>query len=93
MMAFISTDDGLTWSRGLLIEQGGATGQPRGSVSYPDGQQTSDGKIHIIYDYNRTTDQLILKTDFTEADILDPQYDAAMIRVHNNKKVVSKGGQ
>ena len=86
LMAFISKDEGRTWSRGLLLDQGG-------NVSYPDGQQTSDGRIHIIYDFNRYIDQLILTTNFTEADILDPHYDAAMIRVHNNRKVVSKGGQ
>ena len=85
LMAFLSLDDGLTWSRGLLLDQGG-------NVSYPDGQQTPDGRIHIIYDCNRIIDQLILTTHFTEADILDPHHDAAMIRVHNNRKVVSKGG-
>ena len=86
LMAFISKDDGFSWSRGLLLDE-------RLGTSYPDGQQTSDGRIHIIYDYSRTKEQLILKTDFTEEDILDPQYDAAMIRVYNNRKVVSKGGQ
>ena len=86
LMAFISTDDGATWSKGLLIEQGP-------NVSYPDGQQTKDGRIHVIYDFNRRSDQLILKTDFTEADILDSNYDAAIVRVHNNRKEVSKGGQ
>ena len=85
-MAFISEDDGFSWSRGMLLDE-------RSGTSYPDGQQTKDGRIHIIYDFSRTTDQLILKTDFTEADILDPHYDAAMIRVYNNRKVVSKGGQ
>jgi predicted neuraminidase len=86
MMTFISKDDGLTWSRGLLLDE-------RLGTSYPDGQQTKDGRIHIIYDFSRTNEQLILKTDFTEADILDPHYDAAMVRVFNNRKTVSKGGK
>ena len=86
IMAFLSIDDGQTWSRGLLLDQGG-------KVSYPDGQQTTDGRIHIIYDNNRITDQLILITNFTEADILDPHYDEAMIRVYQNRKIVHQGGQ
>ena len=86
MMTFISKDDGLTWSRGLLLDE-------RLGTSYPDGQQTKDDRIHIIYDFSRTNDQLILKTDFTEADILDPIYDEAMVRVFNNRKTVSKGGK
>jgi len=84
IMAFISKDDGLTWSRGLLLDEGGR-------VSYPDGQQTKDGRIHIIYDNNRYTDQLILTTSFTEEDVFDPHYDAAMIRVFNNRNTISKG--
>ena len=86
LMAFVSSDDGLTWSKGLLIDQ-------RGGVAYPDGQQAADGTIHIIYDCNRYTDQLILKTGFTEEDILDRQYDEAMVRVHGNRKTVSRGGR
>jgi len=86
MMAFLSKDEGQTWSRGLLLDE-------RLGTSYPDGQQTADGRIHVIYDYSRTKEQLILKTDFTEADMLDPHYDAAMVRVYNNRKIVSKGGQ
>jgi len=94
MMAFLSNDDGHTWSSGLIIDQGSSVFPFKDvtGVSYPDGQQTKDGRIHIIYDCNRITDQLILKTDFTETDILDPHYDAAMIRAANNRKVVSKGG-
>jgi predicted neuraminidase len=83
IMAFISKDDGLTWSRGLLLAEGGR-------VSYPDGQQTKDGRIHITYDNNRTTDQMILVTSFTEEDILDPHHDAATIRVFNNRRTVSR---
>src|SRR5690606_14005542 len=53
LMAFISEDDGHSWSNGLLIDE-------RPGVSYPDGQQTRDGIIHITYDYNRTKEQNIL---------------------------------
>jgi predicted neuraminidase len=85
LMAFISKDDGKTWSRGLLLDQ-------RKGVSYPDGQQAKDGTIYIVYDYNRRTDQNILLTSFTEEDILAKDYDKRIIKVYKNRKVVSKGG-
>ena len=84
LMAFVSKDDGHSWSKGLLLDE-------RLGVSYPDGQQTKDGNINIIYDYNRTKDQLILMTSFTEEDILSDS-DSAMIEVFQRRKVVSKGG-
>ena len=85
LMAFLSQDDGNSWTRGLLIDQ-------RKGVSYPDGQQTEDGTIHIIYDYNRTTNQNIFITSFTENDMLANDYDHSIIKVYNNRKTVSKGG-
>ncbi len=85
LMAFISTDDGKSWSTGLLIDQ-------RKGVSYPDGQETEDGTIHIIYDYNRVTNQNVFITSFTENDILANDYDKRIIRVYNNRRTVSKGG-
>ncbi len=86
LMAFISKDDGVSWSKGLLIDQ-------RKGVSYPDGQETEDGIIHIIYDYNRITNQNILITSFTENDILAHDYDKKILKVYNNRKTVSKGGR
>jgi len=85
LMAFISEDDGNTWSKGLLPDE-------RKGVSYPDGQQTKDGHIFITYDYNRTADQLVLMTNFTEEEILDDNYDSRIIDVYNRRKIVSKGG-
>lgn len=82
LMAFVSKDDGKTWSHGLLLDA-------RPGVSYPDGQQTSDGKIYVIYDHNRTKEQEILLTNFTENDILSNDYDTKMIDVFRNRKVVS----
>lgn len=83
LMAFISKDDGATWSRGLLLDQ-------RNKVSYPDGQQTADGTIYITYDRSRTGDQEILMTHFTENDILYASYDEQMVKVFNNRKIISK---
>lgn len=82
LMAFVSKDDGKSWSHGLLLDA-------RVGVSYPDGQQTGDGKIYIIYDHNRTKEQEILLTSFTESDILSNDYDSKMIDVFRNRKVVS----
>ncbi len=63
LKAYLSEDDGLTWSKGLLIDD-------RASVSYPDGFQAPNGDIHILYDWNRHTDAEILHVKFTEQDIL-----------------------
>ena len=63
LTAFLSTDDGASWSSGLLLDE-------RSGVSYPDGQQDSTGLIHLIYDHSRTGDREILMAEFREADIL-----------------------
>ena len=63
LMAFLSDDDGRSWKGGLLLDE-------RSGVSYPDGQQTADGRIHIIYDYSRTGDRHILFASFREEDVL-----------------------
>jgi len=63
LTATISTDDGKSWKGGLILDE-------RGGVSYPDGQQTEDGLIRIVYDYNRTTDRNILMARFREEDAL-----------------------
>lgn len=63
MSAFLSDDDGQTWRGGLLLDE-------RSSVSYPDGFQTPDGLIHILYDWNRHTDAEILLAKFREEDVL-----------------------
>ncbi len=85
LMAFISRDDGFSWSNGLLLDQ-------RPGVSYPDGQQLSDGSIHIIYDYDRRNAQNILITSFTEDDVLSAT-DNKMVEVFERRMVVSEGGE
>jgi hypothetical protein len=64
----------------------------RPGVSYPDGQQTSDRTIHITYDYNRTKNQNILVTSFTEDDIKIGS-DNKIIEVFKRRIVVSQGGE
>ncbi|MDO4575593.1 MAG: sialidase family protein [Planctomycetia bacterium] len=63
MMAFLSKDDGKTWEGGLLLDE-------RGGVSYPDGDQTPDGTIYIVYDFDRYGAKEIYVSRITEADIL-----------------------
>ncbi len=85
LMAFISDDDGQTWSKGLLLDE-------RLRASYPDGQQDKNGKIWLVYDYNRTKDQHIVITNFTEEEITGEEYDTHILKVYQQRKVVSKGG-
>ena len=47
LTAFLSDDDGATWSDGFLLDER--------ESSYPDGVQASDGTIYIIYDHQRYT--------------------------------------
>lgn len=75
LTAFISTDDGKTWDGGLLLDE-------RGGVSYPDGQQTADGLIRIVYDFSRTGKRHILMATFREEDAAagKPVTDALRLR-------------
>jgi predicted neuraminidase len=63
LSAFLSEDDGQSWSPGLLLDD-------RSEVSYPDGFEAPNGDIHILYDWNRHTDAEILHVKFTEDQIL-----------------------
>ncbi|MBM3859135.1 MAG: exo-alpha-sialidase [Verrucomicrobia bacterium] len=84
LMAFISKDDGKTWSKGLMLDD-------RNGVSYPDAQQTADGTIYLIWDFARSKEQEILMTTFREEDVLAANEDA-IARVKANRRLVSKGG-
>ncbi|MHB8900588.1 MAG: sialidase family protein, partial [Thermoguttaceae bacterium] len=73
LMAFVSADDGRTWQGGLLLDE-------RSGVSYPDGFQADDGRIHIIYDFDRLGDKTILMAVFTEADVLAGKNVSGQVR-------------
>lgn len=60
LTAYLSDDDGRTWSGGLLLDER--------SVSYPDGVQANDGTIYITYDC-RPGDGSIRMAVFTEQDV------------------------
>ena len=59
----------------------------RASVSYPDGFETPDGLIHILYDWNRHTDAEILMARFREEDVLagKPVSPETKLRMSVNK--------
>ncbi len=80
LTAYVSADDGRTWAGGLLLDE-------RSGVSYPDGQQTADGLIRIIYDYSRTDTRHILMATFREQDVAagKPTSDDIQLR-----RIVSK---
>ena len=82
LMAFVSENDGHSWSGGLLLDT-------RSGVSYPDGQQVEDGIIYIIYDYHRKSDQNILMASFTEDDVILANPDSESVTL---RRFVSKGG-
>jgi len=82
LMAFISKDDGGSWSRGLLLDQ-------RANAAYPDGAQDKDGTIYIISDFDRYGSQLVSIVSFTESDILSPDYDEAIVKVANSRRIVT----
>ena len=63
LTAFLSEDEGETWIGGLLLDE-------RNYISYPDGDQTSDGVIHIVYDHCRDELGEILSADIREEDII-----------------------
>ena len=85
LTAYVSNDDGKTWTGGLMLDE-------RLGVSYPDGQQTPDGLIRIIYDYSRTADRNILMASFREEDIAAGKDVRGSVKL---RQLVSKatGGQ
>ncbi len=85
LTAYLSKDDGKTWNGGLMLDE-------RLGVSYPDGQQTADGIIRIVYDYNRLDDRNILMATFREEDVSAGKPVSSKVQL---RQLVSKatGGQ
>ena len=61
LTAYLSDDEGETWRGGLLLEER--------HCSYPDGIQSPDGRIHIVYDQGRANGQILMAT-LREEDVL-----------------------
>ena len=62
LMAYVSDDDGKSWTGGLMLD-------PRDNVSYPDAVEGADGLIHVVNDHERTKAREIMHHVFTEADV------------------------
>ncbi|MDQ2623016.1 MAG: glycoside hydrolase, partial [Actinomycetota bacterium] len=73
LVAQVSDDDGETWRGGLMIDE-------RPGVSYPDGVESPDGRIYLIYDFERTGAKQILMAVFNEDDVIRGTWDSPSAR-------------
>jgi predicted neuraminidase len=62
IMAYVSADDGRTWTGGLVLDE-------RKNVSYPDVAQDRNGVIYVVHDRERTGAKEIVFHRLTEADV------------------------
>jgi len=62
LTAYLSKDEGETWTDGLLLD-------PRLGAEYPDASFDSEGNIYVIYDQGRTNEREIRVCKFTEKDL------------------------
>lgn len=60
LTAYLSDDEGETWQGGLLLDER--------HCSYPDGIQSPDGRIHVVYDQERHNGR-ILMANVREEDV------------------------
>ena len=60
LTAYLSDDDGVSWRGGLLLDER--------ICSYPDGVQSKDGNIYVVYDQVRPGGQILMAV-FTEEDV------------------------
>lgn len=91
LTAYLSEDDGASWKYRLLLDgrkTEGENNMPE-QVSYPDAIEAEDGRIFVVYDRNRQTDQEILMAVFTEQDIISGAFvsegSRSQVLVNNNR--------
>lgn len=63
LTAFLSGDDGKTWSDGFLLDE-------RFEISYPDATEDAQGNLYITYDRDRAVRGEILLAKLREEDIM-----------------------
>jgi hypothetical protein len=80
LTAYLSDDDGATWSAGFLLDE-------RHQISYPDVALSADGYLYIQYDRNRADDGEILFARITEKDIISGRVASEKSEL---RKVVSR---
>ena len=83
LTAYVSTDDGMTWQGGLLLDE-------RMNVPYPDGQQTPDGTIVIAYDFDRTGAREVLFCKFREEDVMAGENRSGKVVL---RQLITKSGE
>ena len=87
LTARLSTDEGKTWSDGLLLDE-------RHGVSYPDGVQDKDGLLWITYDRDRGGAGEILLTSM-DRDGTKQGFDCELTRAVSDAvpvPVIASGG-
>lgn len=82
LAAYVSKDDGKTWTGGLMLDE-------RQAVSYPDAIEAPDGLIYAVYDFERHGAKEILLTVFREADAKEGKWVSGDAR---QRVVINKGG-
>ena len=60
---WLSEDGGVTWPHCLILDV-------RSGVSYPDITQGSDGKLYVVWDYDRYGAKQILMAELSEEELL-----------------------
>ncbi len=82
LTAFISDDEGKTWSGGLTLDE-------RKNAAYPYGCQAAGGAIYIVYDRNRDNYGEILMARISEKSIAEgsPRSEDGL------RKIVAKVGR
>lgn len=90
LTAFISYDDGKTWSYSLLLDdRDGVRGSIIDGPSYPDCVQAEDGRIYVVWDFGRYNEMELRMSVFTEEDIKAGKLVSGASR---DKVIVSKIG-
>ncbi len=84
LTAFLSYDDGVSWSNGLLLDY-------RDGVSYPDCIQDQEGNIFITYDFNRMKEQLVYCLPISEQQLMDAT-PLSVCDLDDRRLVISQGG-
>ncbi len=82
LTALLSEDDGQSWPHRLLLDE-------REGVSYPDAVAGDDGRLWIVYDYQRFAAREILLAKVTEADIIAGRLTTASAQL---RMLVDKAG-
>ena len=87
LTAFLSANDGKTWSGGLLLDE-------RNNVSYPDIAQAPNAEIYVHYDRERGGGAEILFARFREEDVQASKLisqDAALKSLVKSKRGMNHG--